>query len=170
VILEQQNLSSIFPLTTEAKKLGIFVGEWNIEGYFTFQGKSLKVKGVWMLSWAAAKWGVLNVGEMEIEGLGVYEEVDILGFDASEKLYHLFSVTNTAATHDHKGNWLDDKTMRFFYQGLQEGKPYKETIDITSVSTTELTITETDELDGQTVSTMDITLRKQPLQSLPENL
>lgn len=164
--MEQQDLSSIFPVPPEANKLGIFVGEWNIEGYLTFQGKNLKVKGVWILSWAAAKWGVLNVGEMEIEGLGVYEEVDILGFDEGEKRYHLFSVTNTAATHDHKGNWLDDKTMRFSYQGLQEGKKYKETIDIRSVSSTELAITETDELDGQTVSTMDITLRKQPIPKL----
>jgi len=166
LFLEQQDFSSIFPLSLEAKKLGIFVGEWNIEGYFVYQGKSLKVKGVWMLSWAAAKWGVLNVGEMEIEGLGVYEEVDILGFDADEKMYHLFSVTNTAATHDHKGNWLDDENMRLTYRGLQERKIYKETIDIKSVSSTELAIIETDELDGQTVSTMDITLRKQPIPRL----
>jgi hypothetical protein len=167
VILEQQNLSSIFPLTTEAKKLGIFVGEWNIEGYFTFQGKSLKVKGVWMLSWAAAGWGVLNVGELELEGLGVYEEVDILGFDTNEKMYHIFSVTNTAATHDHKGNWLDEKTMLFSFEGLQEGKGYEEIIEIRKVSPTELAIMEKDELEGQTVSAMDITLRKQPI---PKNI
>ena len=165
--MSQQDLSSIFPLPDEAKKLGFLVGEWNIEGYLTFQNKRLKVKGVWMLSWAAAGWGILNVGELELEGLGVYEEVDILGFDAGEKMYHLFSVTNTAATHDHKGNWLDEKTLRFSFEGLQGGKGYKETIEIKKVSPTELAIMEKDESEGQTVSAMDITLRKQPI---PKNI
>ena len=168
--MTQQDLSSIFPLPFEAEKLAFLVGEWNIEGYMTFEGKRLKTKGVWMISWAAAKWGVLNVGELEIEDLGVYEEVDIVGYDPVEKIYHLFSVTNTAATHDHRGDWLDKKTLHFIYEGLQEGKPFKETIEIKNISPTELAIIEEDVLDGQTVSTMDITLRKQPPQRLSENL
>ncbi|MEM2910963.1 MAG: hypothetical protein QXM52_04595 [Candidatus Bathyarchaeia archaeon] len=72
----------------------------------------MKVKGTWKISSAAAGWGALNIGLMEIEGMGTYEEVDIIGFDPSEKLVHIFSLTNTAATHDHKGRWSDDKTLR----------------------------------------------------------
>ena len=159
--MNQADLSSIFPLPVEAKKLGFLVGQWNIEGYLVFGGKRLRAKGVWMLSWAAAKWGVLNVGEMEIEGMGVYEEVDIIGFDAGERLYHLFSVTNTAATHDHKGKWLDEETLSFTYEGLEEKKPYREDIEIKIISPNELAITEIDVLAGETVSKMAISLRKE---------
>ena len=159
--MEHTEFSNIFSLPVEAKKLGFLVGQWNIEGYLTFEGKRLRAKGVWMLSWAAAKWGILNVGEIEIEGMGVYEEVDLIGFDAGEKLYHLIPVTNSAATHDHKGNWLDEKTLRFSYEGFQEEKPYREDIEIKIKSPNELAIMERDVLVGKTVYEMTIILRKE---------
>jgi len=120
----------------------------------------LKVKGTWKISPAAAGWGALNIGLMEIEGMDAYEEVDIIGFDPGEKLVHIFSVTNTAATHDHKGRWSDDNTLGVTYEGLQEGKKYKEEITIKVHSPKEWSIHEVDTLDGQAISTMDVTLRK----------
>lgn len=159
--MEQTDLNKIFPLPVEAKRLEFLIGQWNIEGYLVFGGKRLRAKGVWMLSWAASKWGVLNVGEMEIEDMGVYEEVDIIGFDTGQRLYHLFSVTNTAATHDHKGRWLDEETLSFTYEGLEEKKPYREEIEIKIISPNELAITEIDVLAGETVSKMAISLKKE---------
>jgi hypothetical protein len=58
------------------------------------------------------------VAKMEIENLGVYEEVDILAFDRGEKTLHFFSVTNTGAVYDHKGKWLSNKVISFVYEGL----------------------------------------------------
>lgn len=159
--LVQTDLSSIFPLPDEAKRLEVLVGQWNIEGYLVFGGKRLRAKGVWMLSWAAAKWGILNVGEIEIEEMGVYEEVDLIGFNAGDRLYHLFSVTNTAATHDHKGKWLDEGTLSFTYEGLEEKKPYREDIEIKIISPNELEVIEIDVLAGETVSKMAISLKRE---------
>ena len=154
------SLNELFPLPDGARRLQVFVGDWKVEGTLTFEGKPLKVKGTWKISSAAAGWGVLNVGRMELEGMGKYEEVDILGFNPGEKLVHLFSLTNTAAVHDHKGRWSDDTTLNFVYEGSQEGKKYREEITVKFHSPKEWSINELDSLDGQIISTMEITLRK----------
>jgi hypothetical protein len=154
-------LSDIFPSPAEVKKLQFFLGDWTVEGTLSFEGKPFNVTGLWRFSSVSAGWGVLNVGKMQIAGLGAYEEVDLLGFDPGEKMFHLFSVTNTAAAHDHKGKWLDDKRISFLYEGLQEGKPYKEEIELKILSSTEFTIHEKDTLGNQVISTMDATMRKQ---------
>lgn len=65
-------LKELFPLPREAAKLQIFVGDWKVEGTLTFEGKPLKVKGVWNFTSVADGWGVMNVGKLEIEGLGAY--------------------------------------------------------------------------------------------------
>lgn len=153
-------LGDIFPLPSEASKLKVFLGDWKVEGTLTFEGKPFKVRGFWRATSAASGWGVLNVGKMEIEGLGAYEEFDILGFDPGEKIFHLFSVTNTAAAHDHKGKWSGEDSISFVFEGLQEGKVYKEEIEAKFRSPMEFTLYEKDTLDGQVISTMDITLRK----------
>jgi hypothetical protein len=97
---------------------------------------------------------------MDIEGLGAYEEVDILGFDSGEKVFYLFSLTNTSATHDHEGKWLDESRINFLYDGMQDGKRYREEIDVLILNEREFAIHEKDVLDGQIVSMMDITLTK----------
>lgn len=45
----------------------------------------------------------------------------------------------------------------FLYEGLQEGKAYKEEIEAKILSSTEFTIHEKDTLDGQVISTMTVT-------------
>jgi hypothetical protein len=153
-------LNEMFPLPSEASNLQVFVGDWSGEGTLTLEGKRLKVKGSWKFTSAAAGWGVLNESKVEIEGLGMYEEVDILGFDPGEKMFHLFSVTNTAATHDHKGKWLEDSTISFVCEGLQEGKAYREKVEVKILGPKEFTIHEKDYLDGKPFSAMEVTLRK----------
>lgn len=43
---------------------------------------------------------------MEVEGMGSYEEVNIVSLDVNERRFHVFTVTNTAVTHDHEGIML----------------------------------------------------------------
>ena len=118
-------LTDVFPLPVEAKRLNVFLGSWRVEGTLTFNGKPYGVKGSARFSSTAAKWGVLAITKLEIEGLGNYEEADLLAFDRNEKLYHFFAVTNTAAVYDHKGKWIED-TISFIYEGLHDGKSCKE--------------------------------------------
>jgi len=159
---ENPKLADVFPLPEEAKKLQFFVGDWNVAGTMTFEGKTFRVGGYWKFTSIAAGWGVMNIGKMEIERLGAYEEVDILGFDPNEKLFHMFSVTNTAAAHDHKAKW-SDATVSFVYEGLQDGKRYREEILVKILGPSEMRVHEEDSLDGSIVSTMDVTLKKSQL-------
>jgi len=159
-VKDKPKLSDIFPLPNEAKRLQYFVGDWNAEGSLTFQGRAFKVKGSWKFSSAAAGWGILNEPKMDIEGLGAYEEVDILGFDPGEKMFHFFAVTNTGAARDHKGRWLDDKTFSVFHEALQDGKIYREEIEAKIMSPREFTVRERDTLDSQVITTMEVTMKR----------
>lgn len=157
---EKPTLTSLFPLPPEAQKLQVFVGDWRVEGTLTVEGESKKVNGVWNFESAAAGWGVLGRMKMEIEEMGSYEEVDIVGFDPGEGIVHVFTVTNTAATHDHEGSWTDDNTLNLVYEGLQEEKNYQEQITIKFRSAKEFSIHEVDTVDGNVTMTMDVTLRR----------
>lgn len=156
-----RKLSAIFPLPNEARRLQFFLGDWNAEGSLTFQGRPFKVSGSWKFTSAAAGWGILNIGKLDIEGLGAYEEVDILGFDPGEKMFHFFAVTNTGAARDHKGRWSDDNTFSVLHEALQDGKTYREEIEVKIMSPIEFTVHERDTLDSQTVTTIDVTVKRQ---------
>ena len=52
-------LIDIFPLPVEAKRLDVFLGNWNVEGTLTFMGKPFGVKGIAKFSSVAKGWGVL---------------------------------------------------------------------------------------------------------------
>jgi hypothetical protein len=153
-------LTDIFPFPIEAMRLTVFLGNWRVEGTLTFMGKPFGVKGYAIFSSTAARWGVLATVKLEIEGLGTYEEADLLAFDRNEKLYHYFSVTNTAAAYDHKGKWLDEGTISFIYEGLQDGKSYKEELLIRILNQNEVTILEKDFVGNQITTEMNVSLSK----------
>jgi hypothetical protein len=153
-------LTEIFPLPAEAKRLNVFLGNWRVKGTLTFMSKPCGVKGCARFSSIAARWGVLATAKLEIEGLGTYEEADLLAFDRNEKLYHFFSVTNTAAAYDHKGQWLYEDTISFIYEGLQDGKSYREELLIKILNQSEVTILEKDFVGNQITTEMNVSLRK----------
>ncbi len=71
---------------------------------------------------------------------------------------HIFSLTNTWATHDHKGDWKDENTLSVEYDGLQEGKKLREEISVKLAGPKQFSIHEIDRLDGRVIMTMDVTL------------
>ncbi len=110
--------------------------------------------------WLQRDGGVLATAILEIERLGGYEEADLLAFDRSEKLYHFFAVTNTAAAYDHKGKWLNDDTISFLYEGFKDGKSYKEELLIKILNQNEITILENDFVSNQIITEMNVCLSK----------
>jgi hypothetical protein len=150
----------MFPILKEAKDLGVFLGDWKVEGVMTFEGTPLKVAGRWKFDRAAAGWGLKATLKMEIEGMGLYEEDDLIGFDPSDGMVHLFTLTNTAAVHDHKGNWKNTRRLFLEYAGIQDGKTLTEEISVAFSGSEQFNIEEIDKLGGQVISTMDVTLKK----------
>jgi hypothetical protein len=158
---ERPTLSDVFPLPVELSRLRVFLGNWVVEGTLTVINRTFPLKGVANFSSVAAGWGVLVTGKLEIEGLGFYEETDIMCFNRDERLYHFFAVTNTGAAYDHKGDWVNDNTLGFSYAGLQDGKSYREELEIIIYAPDQIAISERDFIDSQITTTMDVTLRKE---------
>ena len=61
---------------------------------------------------------------------GPAEETDLFGFDPGQRKYHWFSVTNQGETHDHVAEPPKGDTLRFVYDGVQDGKPAREVITL----------------------------------------
>jgi hypothetical protein len=159
---KRPTLSDLFPLPAESKRLQVFLGSWEVEGTLTFMNRTYSVKGMVKFSSAAAGWGVLATAKLEIEGLGLYEETDLLSFSRDEEICHFFAVTNTGAAYDHKGNWSDEKTIGFSYEGLRDGKRYEELLEITVKDRDRIAISERDSIGGQVTTAMQVTLSREP--------
>ena len=65
-----------------------------------------------------------------LPGGSTQEETDLFGFDPGRRKYHWFSVTNQGETHDHVADVSTTDTLRFVYDGVQEGKPMQEVISL----------------------------------------
>jgi hypothetical protein len=159
---KRPTLSDLFPLPAESKRLQVFLGSWEVEGTLTFMKRTYSVKGMVKFSSAAAGWGVLATAKLEIEGLGLYEETDLLSFSRDEEICHFFAVTNTGAAYDHKGDWSDEKTIGFSYEGLRDGKRYEELLEITVKDRDRIAISERDSIGGQVTTAMQVTLSREP--------
>jgi hypothetical protein len=150
----------LFPIPTEARKLQRFLGSWRIRGTLTVEGTPLAMSGTWTFEEAAGGWGVKATMRATVDGMGSYEEDDLVGFDVETGTYHVYSLTNSSAVHDHIGVWVDERTFTIAFDALQTGKPFREEVTVNFVSDRELEIHEKDYLDGQIVTMMDAVLRK----------
>jgi hypothetical protein len=120
------------PPPKEAKDIACLVGSWKGTASMTM-GKD-KVDGV-KLSWTckptSGQWGVAcNASFVGMPGIDKYEETDLFGYDPGAGKYHWFAVTNGGETHDHVGTQGKGDTIEFVYNGAQEGKPFKEVIQM----------------------------------------
>jgi len=157
----QVRLTDVFPMPEEAKKLRVFLGEWRAKGTLSFDGRDIDVRGTVKASTVAAAWGVLVIGKLEIEGLGEYEEADLLTFEQGASMFHYFSVTNTGAAYDHRGKWASDSKIDFLFEGHQRGMPYSENLTFYLPDLNHIVVHESDTLDGKVYSVMDVVLSKQ---------
>jgi hypothetical protein len=107
------------------------VGVWKASGTFTMGKDTFKVAATWDCKRTSAKHGVLcNLKLTGVPGLPVYSETDLFGYEPNSNTYHWFSVTNAGETHDHVAPMTAGNAIQFVYTGTQEGKPFKEQIDM----------------------------------------
>ncbi|MDW7732921.1 MAG: hypothetical protein SCH66_10900 [Methanolobus sp.] len=154
------DIEELYPIPAEVKKLYSFLGDWNVEGSLTADEKTMKLEGTWNFSKAAGGWGMKSSNELEIESLGHYELDNLFGFDRETGELHIYSLTNMAETHDHKAAWSDERTLKGEYDGLKDGKRFREDFTLRMVSPEEVTIDYIEKVDDKLDSTMSIRLRK----------
>src|SRR5579872_1894847 len=119
------------PLPKPIKDMDCLVGKWNGTATMKMGPDTANVKITWDCRRSPGDFGVACKAEMTgIPGLAVYHEADLFGYDPGGNKYHWFSVTNGGETHDHVASVPDGNTLQFVYNGVQDGKPFKEVIDM----------------------------------------
>jgi hypothetical protein len=108
------------------------VGNWKGTGTVAMGKDKAKVDLTWNCKRTPGDFGVLcALHATGIPGVASYDETDLMGYEPGSNTYHWFSVTNAGETHDHVAKATDGNQIRFVYTGTQDGKPFKEVIDMT---------------------------------------
>ena len=146
----------------EVKDMECLVGAWKGAARMTLGADRADVKLAWTCKRTPGDWGVQCALRMTgVPGMASYEENDLFGFDPGGGKYHWFSVTNAGETHDHVADVPKGDDVRWVYSGVQEGKPFREVIDMRfSEAGKALTIRGETFLDGKSTSVLEGTLRK----------
>ena len=103
--------------------LGRLVGSWKGEHMIFESGGrrseidvDLEVRGI------VEGWGFEGNMSAEIPGFGRYVRKEMWGYDMDSDTIRMFSVTNDGQTHDRRGVWVDDNTLRLRYSTVTNGK------------------------------------------------
>jgi len=154
------DIKELYPIPDEVKKFYTFLGDWDVEGKLEFDNNIMKIQGTWTFTKAAGGWGIKSSNGLEIEDLGHYELDNLFGFDRETGELHIYSLTNMAETHDHKAVWTDDNTLNGDYEGLKDGKKFREDFTLKIVNSDEITIDYVEKIDDELESTMNIRLKR----------
>jgi len=115
-----------------SQRLNALLGTWSVSGEMKTAGIPAKVSGRWVFARAADGFGLKVDSQTSIEGLGTFEENELIGYDSADMVIHLFSL-NKFVVRDHTGDWTDDHTLYVEYKGKLNGKVCKEGITITII-------------------------------------
>lgn len=147
-------------LPIEARRLAAFLGRWRVEGFLTAGEDRVAVSGTWRFTKAVNGWGVSGSLDTEIEGMGAFEESELVGFDTVEGKIHLFSM-NKFTIRDHSGGWIDEGKLAVQYDGVHEGTEVTEEITIDFAAPDRIVGTVIERADGEVIVTTDLTMTRQ---------
>jgi hypothetical protein len=138
------------------RKLEVFLGAWILSGSMKMGEDSAQVSGRWVFSPVADGYGIRMEGQTTIEGMGSFDEEELIGVNPGDGTVHFFSL-NKFAVRDHIGGWMDERTLYVEYKADQDGKECREgfTIEI-SGDRIEAKVLET--LDGEPTVATHLTL------------
>lgn len=144
----------------DAKRLAAFLGERTVQGALKAGELPAAVSGRWRYEQAVDGWGVRGILATEIEGMGTFEENELIGFNAAEGKTHLFSM-NKYAIRDHSGDWAGKYRLAVRYVGVQEGHEVTEKITIDFVTPHRMVARVVEEANKEVVIITDLTLTRQ---------
>lgn len=97
----------------------------------------------------------------EIEGMGSFEERELIGFDAVDENVHMFSM-NKFTIRYHIGGWEDDTTLKTSYEHETEGTRTVEVITVRFETQDRMAGMVVEQVDGKTVLTTELEMQKVP--------
>lgn len=120
------------PLPKQVSEMDCIVGSWKGAGSLTMGKDKASIAATWDCKRTSSQYGVLCTFHVTgIPGVAMYDETDLMGYEPNSNTYHWYSVTNAGETHDHVAKPSTSNTIEFVYNGTQDGKPFKEVIDLT---------------------------------------
>jgi hypothetical protein len=147
----------------ELKLLEQLIGEWAVGiAMKTSNGKILSGCGTMSAKEMPSQLGVTSEMDIHIEGLDDYFESDLWSFDKASGKMHLFSVTSQGESHDHVGEWKDDKTLEFIWKGCYEKEDLEEKTIIVLVSKDQIDVKETDYSKGKIKLSLNYVFKRKP--------
>ena len=144
----------------EAVRLQAFAGDWVVSGALDAEGTTSAISGRWHFEAASDGWGVRGRMETTIDALGTLEEDELIGYDPTDGVVHLFSM-NRLAVRDHRGGWVDEEQLEVEFTGRQEGREVSETFTIRFVGVDRIEARVIERADGELVVTTDLTMARQ---------
>lgn len=150
------------PLPKPVADMECLIGNWKGGGTLAMGKEKSKIEATWTCQRTSTQFGVLcNFHATGVPGVSAYDGTDLMGYEPNSNQYHWYTVTNAGETHDHVAKIPDGNTIQFIYTGTQEGKPFKEIIDLAfSNDSKAVTGRVQTFVAGTSTSIMDLKLRK----------
>lgn len=142
-----------------ADRLAAFVGDWSVAGWLDDGTDRLEVSGTWSFTAAADGWGVVGLMRTEIEGMGSFEEREIVGFDNEHGEVHMFSM-NKFAIRDHVGAWEDDRRLVTVYTHQDGARVVTEEIAVAFTETDHMSARVVEQVDGHVALITELALTR----------
>ena len=138
------------------------VGAWKGTGTIAMGKDKAKIDASYECKLTSGDSGVACSLRMTgIPGLAVYEESDLFGYEPNSSTYHWYAVTNAGETHDHAAKASADGPIRWVYTGIQDGKPFKEVVDMEVANDdASIAVHAVTTVAGAPVSTLDVKIHK----------
>ena len=138
-----------------------FVGKWSANVTTTDDKKqSFTIIGHLDFKPVADGGGVYCTDSFDDAKLGKYRGSYLMGYDVYEKKLHFYAVTNKGVAHDHACTWKSADHFYAEFNGIRDGKSFKEMIDLVFKDKNTLEYSEVDFLDGNIVETDKGTFKK----------
>jgi hypothetical protein len=142
----------------EARRLEAFLGEWLVEGTLRSGQSTSAISGLWRFERAIDGWGLVGRMQTDIEGVGSFEEHELIGFGANDQCVHMCSA-NRYAIRDHLGTWTREDQLTVRYGGAEEGRTVSEEITLDFEAPGRITARVFEEADGSDLTiTTDLLL------------
>jgi len=123
--------------------LNQLIGEWSVGvAMKTSEGKIVSGCGE-MTAVKIEKSGINLEINSHIEGYDDYYESDLWSIDPTTNKIHLYSVNSEGNSHDHIGEWKDNKTLELIWRGTFEDQEREERIIAKWVDENQIELKET---------------------------
>jgi hypothetical protein len=151
------------PPPAEMGRLMAFRGVWQFDGTVT-TGTDRPRKVRWRLGCkqGAGGWALVCDDTIHIPKSPLFLEHDTFGYVPATHEIHFFAINNYGDVRDIRGKWVNEKTIRYHYEGTRDGKPLVENTEVVLRDASTFDLTDTVTVGGKPDMAFHGTFHLQP--------